>query len=888
MDSASDHSKSERMFFNRLTLAFSGRHASLESVFHDYYFFNTLKQIRIAIFAGLFFYGIVGLMDAIVLPDRYQSLWIIRWAIVCPVLFLVLLFSYSGYAYRFLQPALGIGTIVSGLGIVAMVQISTPDHNNAYEMGLVQILFFIFTFARLRFIWGTIAASILVAAYLIMIVSESTLPSNVIITKGFHYALVCLMGMMAGYAIEYQTRKNFFLSLQLESKKRRLAITNEFLEERVARRTQEQKRTNQLLREEINERKMIEAALRDSQKRYRRMVDNVTDHMCVYDMEGKILEANRQMTISLGYTAEELAGMKYEELILPSEHATYFQYMSDIRQTGMAVGEMTMVTQKGEHRYFEYSNVLAEHTTGDQAIFSLARDITHRKKTEKALADSHLRFQNIFETAAAGMAIIEGNSQRVVEINSAAAQMVGAQAEQIKGQRLDQLIIMPKDAATGHLPLPTQFPVECLLNRDAESSLPILASTRETVFDDKLHGIVSFVNIKKIKEAEATKRELEMRSNRAQHLESIGTLAGGIAHDFNNILFGILGFAELSLEDAELGSTQANNLNEIIQGGHRAKEMIRQILTFSRQDSVEKHVLDPAPLIKEALKLLRASIPSSIEIKSRFADKPYKIKSNPTHIHQVVMNLCTNAAHALDDGIGRIDISVDNVHMPSHVETSHGRIEKGDYVQLVVSDNGKGIPKEIIDRIYEPFFTTKSQGKGTGMGLSVVLGIVQANGGAIRVDSNPGKGTHFELFFPAAKNEVIKPTEPVTQLPKGDEHILVVDDERSLLIMLDRMLNGLGYKVTTSSHAEEALSLFQNRPGAFDLIITDLTMPKMTGLRFARELLQTRADLPIILCTGYNETISDIHLQSIGIRQLLPKPILKRELASAIRQALAA
>jgi PAS domain S-box-containing protein len=886
MDALTDTLKSTRMSLNRLTLAFSGRHAKLEPVFHDHYFFNTLKQIRIAIFVAIFFYAVFGLMDILVLPDRYRYLWIIRLAIVCPCLSMILWFSYSKHAYDYLQPVLGFIAIVSGLGIVAMILISAPDHNEAYEMGLVQILFYIFTFSRLRFIWGTCAALVLVAIYMTTIMSDTALPNNVIITKGFHFTLVCLMGMMACYAVEYHTRKNFFLSLQLESKKRRLALANKFLEKRVATRTQEQKRTNALLREEINERKIIEAALRESQKRYRRMVDNVTDHMCVYDMQGNILEANRQMAVSLGYALAELTEMKYQDLILPDEHATHFQYMSDIRRSGTALGSLTMVTRKGEQRFFEYSNVLAEHITGKKAVFSLARDITHRKKTEKALADSQLRFKNIFETAAAGMAIIKSQSQRVVEINSAAARMFGIPIDQIKGQRLDSLIVMPGDAAAPRLPLPTPHPVECLLKCTATNYLPVLASTRETVIDDQRHGIISFINIKKIKEAEAVKRDLETRSNRAQHLESIGTLAGGIAHDFNNILFGILGFAELALEDAVENTIQACNLNEILKGGHRAKELIRQILTYSRQDCVEKHVLRPAPLIKEALKLLRASLPSSIEIKRRFAANLHKIHSNPVHIHQLVMNLCTNAAHAMDNSIGRIDICLDNVNIAAKQETAHCCIDKGDYLRLVVKDNGNGIPHEIIDRIYEPFFTTKSQGRGTGMGLSVVLGIVQANGGAIYVHSQPGEGSQFELYFPAAQKKMIEPSSPAAPVLKGHEHILVVDDEPSLLIMLDRILNRLGYEVTTCANACEALTLFRGRPGAYDVVITDLTMPKMTGLHLAREILKTRPDLPIIICTGYADKVSADHIKSIGIRRMLPKPILKTELASAIRQVL--
>jgi PAS domain S-box-containing protein len=759
MDANTEHQSDTRMHFNRVTLAFTGAHGHIEPDFKHHYFHCTLKQIRIATLAALIFYAAFGILDAIIMPDRYPIFWIIRWAVVCPAILMVLLVSYTRFAGRFLQPVLGLGTLVCGLGIIAMVQLATPHSNHSYVGGLVQVIFYLFTFSRLRFIWGSAVVCTLIPTYLIVTATLSGVPQNFIVGKAFHLSIIGVMGMMAGYAIEYQTRKNFFLSRELESKKRRLAIANDFLEERVARRTAELKETNAMLR----------------------------------------------------------------------------------------------------------------------------RDITHRKKAEKALADSQMRFKNVFETAAAGMAIIEGQTRTVVEINRAGARMTLYERNQLTGRCIDEWITVPEETEFHQIPVPTRHPIECLLTTCEGDGIPILASTQNTILNDQPHWIISFVNIQKIKEAEAIQRELELRSSRAQHLESIGTLAGGIAHDFNNILFGIMGFTELSLEEAESGSTQAKNLNEILKGGYRAKEMIAQILTFSRQDNMEKTVIDPAPLIKEALKLLRASLPSTIEIQSRFAPELGKIKVNPAHLHQVIMNLCTNAAHALLEESGTLDISMDNQSLREDQQTPHGMLSKGDYVRLRVKDNGAGISPEIIHRIFEPFYTTKPQGKGSGLGLSVVLGIMQSHHGSISVESRPDEGTCFEVLFPLMECEDENADIVETALPRGSERILVVDDDPALLRMLNRMLTSLGYQVTTCERPAEALTLFNSRPGFYDLVLTDLTMPGKLGTAMAKELLQSRPDLPIILITGYGNKISKERLESTGIRELLLKPVLKRELACAIR-----
>ncbi|MFZ1983381.1 MAG: ATP-binding protein, partial [Desulfatitalea sp.] len=394
--------------------------------------------------------------------------------------------------------------------------------------------------------------------------------------------------------------------------------------------------------------------------------------------------------------------------------------------------------------------------------------------------------------------------------------------------------------------------------------------------------------IQKVKEAEAAKREAESQLSRAQHLQAIGTLAGGIAHDFNNILYSVIGYTELAMDDAPQGSLLHDNLMEILQGSRRAKELIAQILAFSRQQESERKPIHIASLIKEALKLLRASIPSTVEIQSDIAPDANTILANPTQIHQVIMNLCTNATHAMLAQGGLLRVVLDNVTVRSGEIFFNGTVPSGEYVRLQVADNGSGIPQTVIDRIFEPFFTTKPQGEGAGMGLSVVLGIVQAHAGAIRVHSEPGLGARFEVLLPAAApaDECEETGEKST--PGGKERILFVDDERSLIQMGKQMLTRLGYAVTTCQDPLEALELFRRAPDAFDLVITDLTMPNIKGTRMAEEMLRLKPGLPVILCTGYGDQITSEQMAQIGIRELLFKPILRHNLAVTIRQALKA
>jgi nitrogen-specific signal transduction histidine kinase/CheY-like chemotaxis protein len=397
---------------------------------------------------------------------------------------------------------------------------------------------------------------------------------------------------------------------------------------------------------------------------------------------------------------------------------------------------------------------------------------------------------------------------------------------------------------------------------------------------------VSLVDFQKNKEAEAAKCLLEDRYSQFQHLQAIGTLAGGIAHDFNNILFGILGYAELALTDAPEGSLQADNLMEILHGCHRAKELVHQLLAFSRQDRAEKIPISLTPLIKETVKLLRASIPSSIDIHTQFAPDLPRVDAKPNRMHQIIMNLCTNAAQAIGNVPGTIRIILDLKKLTPGEKPPNSMLPYGEYVRLVVKDDGEGIPEELIGRIFEPFFTTKAQGKGSGMGLSVVHGIVQTHQGKIFVQSHSGQGTRFEVLLPAITEDKL-PVETVVMAPaRGSEKILYVDDEKALGLMMERMLTGLGYETTVHDSPIQALAQLQNQPLAFDLAITDLTMPQMTGLILAENLLQIRPDLPVLLCTGYGDQIDGEQCRKLGIRELIHKPVTKIELATVIRRAL--
>ncbi len=414
-----------------------------------------------------------------------------------------------------------------------------------------------------------------------------------------------------------------------------------------------------------------------------------------------------------------------------------------------------------------------------------------------------------------------------------------------------------------------------LEDRVQERTLSLLQSNA-----DLLHEIAER------KMAEEQRKKLEMQLQQAQKMEAIGTLAGGIAHDFNNILGAILGNAEMARSDVQAGTDLADDLDEVIKASHRARELVKQILAFSRQDDAECIPLQPADIVREAMKMLRPSIPSTIEIQQTIASSTGLVMADPTHIHQILINLCTNALHAMENDGGRLEISLADVVLHKDDLSKEPDVTPGRFVQLSIKDSGRGIDPEIQSKIFDPYFTTKEVGKGTGLGLSIVHGIVKSYGGLISLASERGKGAAFHVFLPVIEQETLSDLKSYEIILSGRERILFVDDEKMLVEMGRKMLERLGYRITARASSLEALETFQGMPDQFDLVITDQTMPGMTGLELAKRLLQIRPDIPIILCTGYSTIISEDMAKAAGVREFALKPLAKRDITRLIRNVL--
>ncbi len=377
---------------------------------------------------------------------------------------------------------------------------------------------------------------------------------------------------------------------------------------------------------------------------------------------------------------------------------------------------------------------------------------------------------------------------------------------------------------------------------------------------------------------------LEGQLRQAQKMEAVGTLAGGIAHDFNNILAAIIGFTEMCLERVTEAVTR-RRMEQVLKAGIRGRELVRQILTFSRKSGHERSPVSMRLIVDDTVNLLRASLPSSIEIHCSVTTRSDVVLAEPNQLQQVLMNLSTNAAHAMAGGPGTLTIALSEFSFALPMDAPHPDLNPGTYVRLSVHDTGAGIDRSVLNRIFDPFFTTKKPGEGTGLGLSVVHGIVRGHGGAVTVESEPGKGATFHVFLPRTDTTSgdVDALEPKT--PTGRERILFVDDEPALVEMGREVLESLGYQVTATTDPLDALRMFREQPDAFDLVITDQTMPQTTGIHLAKELITLRGDLPVILSSGHTDLDRETASRN-GIRAVVSKPLTRAETARSIRAVL--
>jgi PAS domain S-box-containing protein len=380
--------------------------------------------------------------------------------------------------------------------------------------------------------------------------------------------------------------------------------------------------------------------------------------------------------------------------------------------------------------------------------------------------------------------------------------------------------------------------------------------------------------------------KLEKQLNQAQKMEAIGTLAGGIAHDFNNILGVIIGYAELAKTHDTHNPRLKRNLEGVLKASNRARELVSQILTLARQSEQQLQPLKLGPVVKEALRFLRASLPSTIEIRQEIWTSSDTVLSNATQVHQILINLCTNAAHSMREKGGILEVSLTEARFDPEDVLLYPDLKPGHYLRLSVSDTGHGVDPSLMERIFDPYFTTKAPGEGTGMGLAVVQGIVKSQGGQVTVYSEVGKGSVFHVFLPRIADRDKREEDTIEPTQHGSERILLIDDEATLANLGKELLESLGYRVVAKTSSVEALQVFCAQPERFDLVITDQTMPDMTGMTLAQKVLQVRPDIPIILCTGYSEQVTKDRAREIGIREFLMKPLIIKDLARTMRRLL--
>jgi len=542
-------------------------------------------------------------------------------------------------------------------------------------------------------------------------------------------------------------------------------------------------------------------------------------------------------------------------------------------------------------------------------IVCTARNLTEEQSVAEELRSSRQRYRDFITNSPIGVAIYDGQ-RNLLDVNSACLTMFGC-PDQTEFQRFDIFdnpflpTQVQRDIRKGGS---VRFEMAMDFDQAIKDGLFISGNQGKRHFDllisnlglDKDYNsrgyLVQIQNITKRRETEAVLRQREKQLRQAQKLEAIGALAGGIAHDFNNILTPILGYAQLGQDLCPEGEKLHQFLREILESSRRAKDLVSQILTFSRQTDGTKHPIRLTPIIKEVIKQTASILPNDVKISRALKTDDDRAIANPTQIHQILMNLCTNAMNAMRDTGGEMEVRLSSFLLARHHRKEFPQLVTADYLlnedrtrymRISVRDTGRGMDAETMERIFEPFFTTRGGGEGTGMGLAVVHGIVISMGGAISVESEVGKGSVFHVVLPTVDAPQENSAEVIPLVQNGSSlRVLFVDDEVGIIKMAEHMLRSLGYEPIVTNRSKEALRLFEHQPTCFDIVITDQVMPEMTGSEMAERMLARRPDLPVVLCTGFSESLTPAQARSIGIREVLMKPVEKRDLAETIRRVI--
>jgi PAS domain S-box-containing protein len=667
---------------------------------------------------------------------------------------------------------------------------------------------------------------------------------------------------------------------------------------------------------DLTAQKMAEEALRESEERLRFALETIHTGAWDLDLVGHSAFRSLEHDRIFGYT-QLLPEWTYEmflEHVLPEDRVTVdSKFQQAMKNQSDWNFQCRIRRMDGQVRWIWAAGRRTQDTTGaPRRMAGIVQDITDRKQAEEALREAHneleLRVQRrtaqlresekialdqmreietYYHTAPIGLCVLD-TELRYLRINELLAGWNGFPASEHFGRTLREVLPWLADEAerVARQVIETGRPVTKMEITGETPDQPGIKRTWLADWYPMKDSTGTVVNLSVVVEEVTQQRQLEEQLRQSQKMEAIGTLAGGIAHDFNNMLAAILGFTEMALEDLPDRPDVERNLQNVSRAAMRARDLVKQILAFSRKTSHERSPLSLKPLIKETVQLLRASIPATIEIRFTATATSDMVLAAPIEIQQILMNLATNASLAMQEKGGTLEISLTDIDFKPDSPVFGEDISPGEYVHLVVKDTGTGMTPDVMKRVFEPFFTTREVGKGTGMGLAVVYGIVKDLQGTITVESEPGVGSTFSVLLPKVKTDTQAEAVQTVEVPGGKERILFVDDEEMLVEWGRATLERLGYKVTAMTDSREALKTFLIDPSLFDLVITDHAMPQMAGAQLANELLKIRRDIPIILCTGHSNNISPEGSREMGVKEFLTKPVSKQELAEAVRRVL--
>ncbi|MBI5503717.1 MAG: PAS domain S-box protein [Deltaproteobacteria bacterium] len=656
---------------------------------------------------------------------------------------------------------------------------------------------------------------------------------------------------------------------------------------------------------DVTDRKTLEETLQRSEERFRYLVENITDVIYTTDLEGRVTYMSPVAERLYGYSAAEMLDRPFSDFIFPEDLA---EVAGGLRQavSGNPQPHDHRIVSKAGNVCWVRNNTTAIVKDGRiVGLRGIISDVTDRRLAEDSLrALTGTLEQQVAERTRETLAaterirLITDNTSDMLSqvsldgvyqyVSPAHERILGYATQELLGKSvvdllhpddLDRITNSIQEVLGGAATEKAEFRY-----RHADGHYVWMETTGKVLLDDDGSPYGAVLAGRDITE----RRHLEAELRQSHKMEAVGRLAGGIAHDFNNILGAIIGNVELATQDVGRGHPAVESLDEIAKASRRAKDLVHRILAFSRQQQPSQSVMSLQPIVDESVSLLRVVLPAGIELVTTLDPDTPPVRADASHIHQVLVNLCTNAWQALEARVGRIDVALDAVTVDAEDARASADLRAGLFARLSVTDAGEGMDAATLERIFEPFFTTKSAGGGTGLGLSVVHGIVKAHGGAIAVTSAPGKGTRFCLYFPAVETVlpgVAGEAPGAKPLPAvGGQHVLYVDDEEALVLLVTRTLERSGFRVSGYTRAEEAVAAVRADPGGFDVVVTDFNMPRLSGLDVARELSRLRSDLPVVLASGYITEELRAQATEAGVREMIYKPNTVEELCEVVRR----